>query len=80
MKRHGNLEEKGMVKENNKCNPYAVVSNYIYIMSSGWVNCLGFAPSSQNLTFCPFGQAGRSVRYPDSLRFIRTSALLVDET
>ena len=42
------------------------------IMSSGRGNCLGFAPSSQNRALCALHKPARSVRYPDSLRSIRT--------
>ena len=52
----------------------------IYFKSSGRGNCLGFAPSSQNRALCALHKPARSVRYPDSLRSIRTSAPLVDET
>ena len=42
------------------------------IMPSGRGNCLGFAPSSQNRALCALHKPARSVRYPDSLRSIRT--------
>ena len=45
--------------------------NYIF-KSSGRGNCLGFAPSSQNRALCALHKPARSVRYPDSLRSIRT--------
>ena len=44
----------------------------IYLKSSGPGNCLGFAPSSQNRALCALHKPARSVRYPDSLRSIRT--------
>ena len=44
----------------------------IYFKSSGRGNCLGFAPSSQNRALCALHKPARSVRYPDSLRSIRT--------
>ena len=44
------------------------------------VGCLGFLSSSQNRALCALHKPARSVRYPDSLRSIRTSAPLVDET
>ena len=44
----------------------------IYFKSSGLGNCLGFAPSSQNRALCALHKPARSVRYPDSLRSIRT--------
>ena len=44
------------------------------------VGCLGFLSSSQNRALCALHKPARSVRYPGSLRSIRTSAPLVDET
>ena len=52
----------------------------IYFKSSGRGNRLGFAPSSQSRALCALHRLARSVRYPDSLRSIRMSAPLVDET
>ena len=53
---------------------------FFILKSSGRGNRLGFAPSSQSRALCALHKLARSVRYPDSLRSIRTSAPLVDET
>ena len=54
--------------------------SFFILKSSGRSNRLGFAPSSQSRALCALHKLARSVRYPDSLRSIRTSAPLVDET
>ena len=44
----------------------------IYFKSSRRGYCLGFIPSSQNRALCALHKLARFVRYPDSLRSIRT--------
>ena len=45
---------------------------FFIFKSSGRGNRLGFAPSSQSRALCALHKLARSVRYPDSLRSIRT--------